>query len=349
MIIFLYFAVSCNLITQAAEVSEVEQLALANRKAIRSGQVDILAIVTNRDGDPVRKNEYWIEFENDKLRFDEFVSQKLDDASGLSGFKMQNIRTAEGHLFHRDAEHAGINTAVTKVSPEDMKEADSGSSLFDPRLLGFVTARCVNLYAFNFESFVGNPQRVDVSVVPEEFDGRNVLRVEYSRSDGAKSSIWIDPDRGHCVVRGETTSTFESDVFLERFDCELKQYGSDGIWFPETIRFEQFFNGVLSQGEIATVRAAKFNFDVNDDRFTLATMNIPPGTPIADSAQNPNGTQMWNGTKLVRMENPDLLASSLKDPPSQNTTSFWVVLLSSNLLFIVGLFLYWRYRKNLTT
>ncbi len=278
----LYVAAACSLLAEPVMVMEVEEQAVASRRAIQSGRLDILAVSTDSEGRPVLKHEYWVEFEDDNLRFDYHVSQKPDDPEGRSGFKTKNILTADLLISHNDPDHLGMNTAVTKASRKGLPGGHP-PLLFDPRLLGLSPARTVVLHGLHFEIFAANPDRTNVTVELEEIDGRNMSRVEYVRADGAKARMWIDADRGSNIVRAEFESTFRSEKWLSRSDCELKQYDVDGVWFPEVVTFQEFHDGVLQGGETTTVRAATFNIDINDDRFTMSTMNIPRGTPINDA------------------------------------------------------------------
>ncbi|QDT51014.1 hypothetical protein Pan258_50970 [Symmachiella dynata] len=350
---FLYLATACMLLAEPVKVTDVENQVLAGRRELRSGTLDIVAVTTDREGRPATQKGYLVDFEDDKLRFDYSHSRPQSNTDGdVASYKEILILTPEGLITHVDPETTGENWAVSRIAPEDL-QSGSTAQLFDPRLLGINPSVTGMLHSRHLESFVGNPERTSVTVESEEIDGREVSRVEYLRTDGFQARMWIDPDRGYNIIRAEFQARKGAEERLFRIDCELKQYETGGIWFPEVIKYQELHDGKLFSGETVTIRSATFNMDVDDDRFTVATMNLPPGTAIADTADNPNGTQMWNGTELVRVPNRDLKARDIAaDSEGKEQGRPWIfrnVLVLSNLvvvILVVGLYFYWRRQKS---
>jgi hypothetical protein len=89
----------------------------------------------------------------------------------------------------------------------------------------------------------------------------------------------------------------QGDVELQRdsIDNELGYNESGRIWFPKKVVYRRIAGGKLIEEEVDTISLAEFNNPIEDQKFTLAGMNISEGRLV----DNEGKLMWWTGTNLT--------------------------------------------------
>ena len=163
------------------EMTRFEAECLAARRAITSGHATITATTRLPNGRATQKDEYWVDFEGSKMRFDFHISQAPEGGGGL---KCRNIITEDATWVHQDEKTTGFNTAVGKLLPEHAKRPP----IFDPRLFGMSIAGPSTLHAMdNMEAYIGRMDGTTIKVESDVVDGVEAGYVECLQVKGHRT------------------------------------------------------------------------------------------------------------------------------------------------------------------
>ena len=207
----------------------------------------------------------------------------------------------------------------------------------DPHLFGIDPNDSRNIVSDTLGQILERPDRKRSSITNETLEGRHCWRLEYETNDGLVVRMLVDPEMDYNVVRAELSRGSELVTSVE---SDVVRQTVSGLWFPERCRYRRWDNGKLTAKEDLRIRVIQLNKPVAPVVFTLAGMDIPPGTPVNEVPSSPvRGSLVWNGKELVR-ETP-----FPPDAPTSLTTRN-ILLTNVVVLTLVGLYFLWKSRSS---
>jgi hypothetical protein len=179
----------------------------------------------------------------------------------------------------------------------------------DIRILGMTPSPVSILYSDEFANWYGRDSTgiegiVDVDVREISEAGLKLVYIEtHYRADSAVVKLWIDPERGPNIIRqyrahvGEVEGT--ETLYAQTVEVKLDQI--DAIWFPRQVEVATQLGGKRVMRELQLLKKARFNIDVDDALFTLASMELPPGGLVNDFSDPKKEfrAQVWTGTAAI--------------------------------------------------
>jgi hypothetical protein len=339
-------------VLQPPDALELEKRALSGRAVIQRGRVDFDVDRTLRG--VATRGSYIVVFDGSKTRTDMVRSMLHNLSDGRSIDSVNTFKfvfTDADELYYFDFapdELTKLAAYKRDVLTEAGRRSAKGDAVYriDPRRLGIVPGSVGALHSYSVEDILGRPDRRNASVRMTEEKSASSWRIEYERSDGTAVMLLIDPAKGDSLVEASfKCSTREGELSVERVVNEMTQYGSEQIWFPQTVTFSHSIGDREAEGATYTVRRAEFNIDIDPSTFTLAGMNIPPGTMVEEIPQTDAGIRYWDGTELrteAELRPRNVLELETTTPKSGVK---WGLILAGNvlLLFAFVSFVIWRH------
>lgn len=332
---------------EAAPVSapapaEVEEKALAARRAIVSGELRIKAERWKMQ--PQRRMAYQEEltvfFDRDKVRLErqQFLPAVGNAADGTAE-KTVYVADDKEFMFYSNVlasldPRIAAKTALDKTVGKEFlagarpvmaskgrldQMGGHAHRVFDPRTIGMLPMTLGALPLSRLDLLLTRPDRKSTSTREDSIGGEPVQRVEYERKDGCWLRAWISPAKNYSVLRMEIADKREDGQWLTSIECRPKAHDDGAVWFPESVTARKHRNGELMEEEIVTIRSAAFNQPVDPALFTLERLGMPPGNMIQDLANRSTGT--WDGEKVVPLGAPPPPRFDLE--PSRRT---WLLL-----------------------
>ncbi len=309
----------------AAAPAEIEEKAVAARRAIVSGELRIKAERWDVQGQrrKVYDGELTVFFDGDKVRLErqQFLPAIGKAADGTAE-KTIYVVTDKDFMFYsnvrasldpRIAAKAGLDKTVVKESLAEARPVFAvkgrrdqidldGHSVFDPRTIGMIPTWLNGLHTRPIDLVLTRPDRKSTSTRAESIGGEPVQRVEYERKDGCWLRAWISPAKNYSVLRMEIADRRKDGEWVTSIECRPKAHNNGAVWFPESVTARKHRNGELMREEIATIHSAAFNQPVDPTLFTVEGLGMPPGHPINDLSNASAGT--WDGEKVVPFRAP---------------------------------------------
>lgn len=322
---------------------DLENHAKAVRQAIESGTVEMVSTLKegSKGNQTVWNLECRVSFQGNKLRFDSKQSktnERIDDPLEHAPTR-KNVIAGGKYYSHTDKlSPQGRRMALTI---KDLRKSEGPLDVFDPRLIGMLPCDTAILHAMNVGDFLTQKDKVDSTVKTEMISGQRVLRVDSSYRNGRKARMWFAPQQGGSLIRGESEFVHPKDgKVVDSIECDMKQWDADGVWFPKKVVYQRRLNGDVVTEEQLTVKSAEFNIPVDESVFTLAGMDIPPGTDVVETPSF-HVSRIWNGSKLA--------PNTTQSPPlaeAEALSSTRILLFSFSLALIAALLfaIYWRRR-----
>ena len=303
------------------EILQIEKRMIEARKAIPSGRV----VVTNRltkFRDPSQVNvpkRREIYFDGDNIRCDK------------EGAKLRSQT-----VLTRDTTIRGFSDegAVSVFGPKTRSGSRRGVP--DPRRLGIVVWVFDTISGHGYEDLFLNPNRDQFKVEAGTDAGKPIWKVSFRIALGKKAMFteyWLSKNQGGLPVYIGIRAGEGESQSLKSIRVKLKEYGSDGVWFPSQVIFRRVRAEQVVTEELVTVEDAVFE-DIAAETFTLAGLGLPKGKTI-----NIDGKlATWDGQRVVDHRDGD---SWGKGPPR----AWWRLLFSAfSVLLAVVAALLWRLR-----
>jgi hypothetical protein len=313
--------------------AEVEEKAVAARRAIVSGQLRIKA--ERWDVQPQRRKVYDEEltvfFDREKVRLErqQFLPALGKGADGTAEKTVYVVADKEVMFYSnvlatldpRIAAKAGLDkTAVKELLAQarpvfavkgrrDQMHAHD-PRVFDPRTIGMIPMGLNVLHAAAIDLVLTRPDRKGTSTREESIGGEPVQRVEYERKDGCWLRAWISPAKNYSVVRMEIAARRKDGEWVTSIECRPKAHNNGAVWFPESVTARKHRNGELMSEEVVAIRSAAFNQPVDPALFTVGGLGMPLGHPIQDLSNDLTGT--WDGERVVPLRTPPPPPADLK-------------------------------------
>jgi hypothetical protein len=240
------------------------------------------------------------------------------------------------HSFESGIDKNGARCALEFYTPDDSREKEQYESYFDVRILGMSTS---GMYLqCPLTELIATPYpNVKREILDDIYCEVPCKKIIYS-SDYGKAFVQIAPSKGYSALRIEIRSP--NGEYYEYTDLKVQEYKKTGIWYPFYSKLERYENNELTLSEEMDIEVISINEPIDDKYFSVASLNVPPGTMVADPELG-SGNYVWDGKEVVS-ENFYRYGSGIVPPSSR---SRYLMLLAINLL-IIGLYCLWKYYKT---
>jgi hypothetical protein len=151
---------------------------------------------------------------------------------------------------------------------------------------------------FGLEEYLLRPDRSSLSAKQVEYQGEPVVEASYQFKTGGETSFVeyrLAVNKGYQPIylatwcgKGDTRSFYSAETTLSHHE-------SSDLWFPSKVVFRAKTGEAVIQEEIETVELAELNKDIDDQKFTLAGMELKPGRLVANDGRY----MWWTGDRLV--------------------------------------------------
>lgn len=288
--------------TDSPSVEFIKEKLSIQRLGLRSGVIEVEAenYYGEKPGAAVKNTK------TDLTRFTYRIT--FDDSSLRGDFR---IERSEGSLlketrcfsnYDKQYVHFTEQSAGPILRVEATPSFPSGASnngVIDPRLLGLAATNVFNLVNYDLHSYLEQANAERVNLEQAEIRGSSTFKLTFHRAN-IKEVLWADPKRAFNVVRSEwILNAGESYEITRVIDSELSRLDGSELWFPIKLHYVLKKNNSFWY-EDADVRVIEWNKPQGPEKFSLTSINIPPGTIGAVSAADARSTaKKWNGHELV--------------------------------------------------
>jgi hypothetical protein len=298
----------------AARALELERQALANRLGITRGEIILRSVGRLRSMGKMIDYAYTADYVFDPPRRLLDLSRGAGDSGlGQAVPSFREFKCDDG-TFYMDFTSRpsgvgdypiamGITEKAILERAGGMSERVGGiSEIVDARLLGFHPTGLLNFRYFTPDKYFGNPEFQSIELTEETYAGLACWKTTKHLSSRTRVIIWLAQEQDLQPVRVETEEASEGRRLRWVVESVLKpcERGTGFVWFPQECRLTVTENDVVTEEDLITIQSVSFRTPPDPERFTLAGLKIPPGTPIVRSPatrENPNG--FWNGEKVV--------------------------------------------------
>ncbi len=221
---------------------------------------------------------------------------------------------------------------LTKIGADN-----TGMQITDPRLLGNSCDDLRNTVHFNLGSgcFLWRGKMKDIQIVDATIDGSPCKQVSYKDEKGNEDAWVVDIGRGYNLLSRKIKATAGGTSIIESVKSELPSVSDSGIWFPSKVSYRREENGKEVTSEQLTIRLSHLNKPIAPKLFTLAGMDILPGTGINENPPSTHKQQVWDGHEIKVIEPPLATAPRVFQPVTGGTNwSLLMVSIGSGLVFL---------------
>lgn len=323
--------------------SALEESVLRDRRAMKTGRIEIQIRASRLNKTTHELSSFEWDRTTYRLYFDEH-SQRADIASvDLNNRNRRRIKCFSGQSHKYIYYETGLPPGTAPLSIQDPAALPPisqrpGDAVIDPRLIGIVPSELLNLAHSRFSELFADSERKNVRVSKATLRGKNCFKLEFDSLYGSSFAYWIDPGKGDSVVRARLTFDPGTDHQATRtVDSEVVLLEGTNVWYPKTYRFVKDDPAVdpdTANVEEAEIRVIALNEPLAPDWFSLATMDIPAGTPVA-VVPSLGGDATWDGNSIV-----------VAKPPARRADRSWIwrrLLMVNGVVFAIlsGLAIVW--------
>lgn len=303
-------------------VAEIEQAVLTRRRSIRRGMVSLEAKISgsNSKSDEERSTTIWFDYDKNRTRSDVVNHWKNRDEPTYRIIQCSNCERPNYWVEYQEKPLKNAVTSITLEPLTDEVRKTRLSEIFDPRMLSMVAVKSTALQNYHFETELNSSNRDKPNLRRDHWKEADCWVISFYTNTKYRvyCELWVVPSHGYNVARNIMESHPGGKPYRVTVETEAAPVGHSGLWFPRTCTCEALSDGELIQKEELRVTKISLNEPIDDKVFTLAGMDIKPGTPIAGKL--PNGEPhvwTWTGTSVVDHVNPVLIPKSLRPPRSR--------------------------------
>ena len=348
--LLIIFTATAAVQTAAVDLTglEVEQKAVAQRRAIRSAVLTARVTTTMRqdERDVLRQRTVKLWFDGDKRRADILTPDEHATQS-------RDIRcVANGrHIYWSDRSGAGGGRIVVADHDIRLQKPPPGLAPIDPRMIGMACTSFANLEQFHLETCFLSPDRKATAESPAdrvESDGIECLESRYERHNGGRYRLLVAPSMDYCSVRIEAELATEGVSYQGVVDVKNAFHERSQTWFPVEYRYQRINNDQVTDDETVTITVESLNEPVSTEIFTLAGMNLPAGVHVSRYPEDEHlvGVNVWNGQELVHEGDADEAVPAAAPPPGSAKPV--ILTFFSIILAVIAAAALWRYLSSRT-
>jgi len=277
------------------EASEIESRILSARQKLERGEllIDVTETLLKATGRlPNAPVTFHVWFDGDRFRHDYYHTS-------LKGNPVREIRCRTKDkfaiaAFENNASEAQALT-ITDIAPND--RANPRNNVVDPRGLGMAGCPATGLLDRRMNELIGKNDRKDVLVTSQYWKGVESFVVQCTLSSGCRLTIQTVPSWDYNVVRIAGEIELQGKRLTQTLESDISFVKSSGVWFPSKCVSERREGDVLVERVVDKITVKSLNQRIDPVAFTLAGMNLKPGTPISTP---PNlSDKYWDGQQIV--------------------------------------------------
>ncbi len=295
---------------------DVEQNAVAARRAIRFGRLEISVSSKNAK----RETALAVHFEFDyrtsrKLRIDTTRKNPRIHSGGRpatvkGGDSIERlVIDGERYLYYSPDVLSVAGTPDREGAAEigTLSEQPSMELLImNPLLLGMIPDGTGVLFQETIEGFLTAPGRRDFTIESATLNNARCYQVDCITGNGLEVREWIAPERGYSLlkVHGRRIVEESHKVFEIDWNCRVKHYPKQQVWFPEEITNRVTEDGMPYESEQIVITNADFSMPPDPATFELKSLDIRPGAGISEDPPHGKYGRRWNGKELEEIVPP---------------------------------------------
>lgn len=304
-------------------VGEIERAALDGRLAITSAKVVIRARGERfHSGKSIATDaDYTFWMDGKRLRTDVVRSSGPD--AGVRVTTCENCeREGWGVLYHEKPGQAASFLPLARFSKLELTDA------IDPRKIGLDASPIRVLRQARLDQVVGRTDRTAPEIRSEKYGGKDcwVIRFAINPPDHkTQVAAWISPAEGNSVVRIELTQPVEGTPSRWVVSSEVTTWPPAKVWYPRTVKFEEYRGDKLVQHETADVTEASLNQPIPAETFTLAGIQMKADTYVRQPSDGESG--FWRDGK-IDTSNKSVFKDTTPPAPvgsSESKVNYWLV------------------------
>jgi hypothetical protein len=332
------FFLFSSVFAQTIQVFDEEKLCLENRLKMKTWHIVFNRKIIDKedtDRNNVIKNEYI--YDTNRQRSDRTKLQKSLN-NEIKPFTRTYIYDGKRmYSYESGIDKDGTSWALEFYTPNESREKEQYESYFDVRILGMNTSGIYLKLPLTALITTSYPEIRRSEIVDDIYNEIPCKKITYIFDNQPYSHCWIAPTNGYSVLRFEIRSA--DGVYHEYTDLKVKEYKNSGIWYPYYSKSERYANNELIISEEMDIEVVSINEPIDDKFFSLASLNVPVGTMVADPELG-SGNYVWDGKEVIS-ENWYRYGSGISP---RSPKSRYLTLLAINLL-IIGLYCLWKYHK----
>jgi len=291
-----------------ARARALEDRTIEARERLKSGTIEVSAkgwVLVGEERKPFEARSRVV-LDGDSIR---------NDVTRVGPSTIRQLRSWGPNCVVDYSDQVPVGGGTLMASVTDRRNADASEKklIVDPRLIGMYPASYLNLA----RGVLGGVLRSDntkryLAVRKELTDGAECMVIERELIQGTIVRVWIDPARGHSLIKYELNRPSKGGFATTTYRNELKFAPEANLWFPSRAVSERTIEGIQQEEEVLEIQATGLNQPVDRSVFELAAMNLPRGVGVVTSGtySRPGLTQ-WDGKGLASVE-----PSSLKQGTS---------------------------------
>ena len=326
-----------------------EDRILAERRTIKSGILHLKSEVTYiAQNNQQLSSRYVVKFDTGRLLLDKTAiadghsERTVICRNGGEVSVYSSTALVDGKVQPYDYVRLIDDSKTIRPLSQIDKALKSGGRLQDPLAVGLVPIDFANTANFSRDAMFRRGDAVEATVADGRFErtGCKMLRATlkndsiitvYFRADGPLVDVL-------CV---EWAYGQKGINFVDRVVSQNKTFETPAgpVLYPERCLFTQTQNGHPLRTENLTIEVVSLNTHLEASSFTIASMNLPPGTQVAKDPKDGPAGQIWDGEKVIPMHRPSTPQSRSPFTPAL------LVGVVAPFLFL-GAILYFRFRGS---
>lgn len=238
-------------------------------------------------------------------------------------FRERLARTKECVLFYSPDEYTNGTThsAISgRRSPQPDDRMSQWNQMTDPRVLGLSANIYGHLWNESIEARAKTFRAagsVAEEVPPTDSSPHRLIVLRAHPTPKVEYAVWVSPDQGDSIVRCESRMKHDGADYITIMEATPKKLES-GVWFPSAVTVRRMKGDEVLIDEHLKITRMKFNHDVDPNKFTLAGMDLRPGTPVIEFPDSPVIHRIWDGEKLIVPT-----TTTLPQGPPEDRRSSW--------------------------
>lgn len=322
----------------APSLAELEQSALAYRRAITRGHVVVKSTSLKKSDNPAaneRTTNVW--FDGRRLRNDLFIHY----AEAAPVHRELYCRAGSGPDSALDyaiyySEQKQPEGTTLAIHMDELNERWN-IPMLHPNMIGMAVDDTPNLAQHNSDALVGRTDRTDLHLVRDGEISGNIWQITYLGSGREQVSLWLDADKGPSVIRARLEWPPDKARVVDSIEITLQPCGAARLWYPVRAVYKRHIDDDLYDGEEAEIEVLSLNEDLPDDAFALAGMGLPARTPLGPLKEKGTGRLLeWDGKNIVpRPYGPN--APSLPPETAPAKRGGWRLVLFVNAIILAVL------------